>query len=95
MDRIEALKHVLQDGGFFSEEEKRSALEALRDIAANGQTAFERETASATLKTIDGTPDSDSEISDHLLRLLYGLNATENTEHARELWQELQRTSER
>jgi len=25
MDRIEALKHVLQDGGFFSEEEKRSA----------------------------------------------------------------------
>ncbi len=68
MERIEALKHVLQDGGY-SEAEKTSALEALRDISANAQTAFERETAQAVLKELDG-PAKDEPLDANMIRLL-------------------------
>jgi hypothetical protein len=67
MDRIEALKHVLQDKGF-SQEEKTSALAALRDVSLNGQTAFERETAGHALKTLDGA--TDKPLSQNMLDLL-------------------------
>lgn len=90
LDTIEALAEVVRD-------EKRTKIErdvaiaALRDLETNSETFHDRSTASAVLKSVDGIPESESQISDHLLRLLYLADTTdtpENNERAREMYRE-------
>lgn len=98
MDRIEALKHVLQDNGF-SEEKKQSARASLQDIATNASTAHERQTASHLLQSlaakesaVDAIP-----ICDEMLRLLFlgkdTSDTPENNQRAREMYRRQIETS--
>jgi hypothetical protein len=95
LDKIQALAEVSLDEKR-SETEKDTAIAALRDLAANAETFHDRSTASRILKSIDGVSDTDSEISDHLLRLLYLVDAEdtpENNERARRMYREQVKTS--
>jgi hypothetical protein len=92
MDRIGALKHVLETKGY-SAEEKTTARLALEDIAANAATGHERESARHFLNTLDDTNSIVDEIpfSDHMLRLLYLVDTTdtaENNERARGMYRQ-------
>jgi len=68
MERITALSEIMRDEKRV-QIEKDAALAALRDIAANAQTAFERETAQAVLKELDG-PAKDEPLDANMIRLL-------------------------
>jgi hypothetical protein len=97
MDRIVALKHVLEDEAY-STEEKTTARLALEDIAANAPTGHERESARHFLKTLDAanSPVDEIPFSDEMLRLLYlvdATNAPENNERAREMYRRQVATS--
>ncbi len=75
VSKIDALAEVVRDETRL-QVEKDAALAALRDLATNADTFHDRSTASEILKTINGIPESDYEISDHLLELL-GMTAEE------------------
>jgi hypothetical protein len=97
MDRIVALKQVLEKDGY-STEEKTTARLALEDIAANAATGHERESARHFLKTLDAanSPVDEIPLSDEMLRLLYLVDATdtpENNERAREMYRQQVKTN--
>jgi hypothetical protein len=90
MDRIVALKHVLEDEAY-STEEKITARLALENIAANAATGHERESARHFLNTLDvgNSPVDEIPLSDQMLRLLYLVDTEdtpENNERAREMY---------
>ncbi len=90
VSKIDALAEVVRDEKR-EQVERDAALAALRDIAATAETGHERQSAAHVLKSISGIPESDSEISDYLLRLVYLADASdtpENNSKARELWRE-------
>jgi hypothetical protein len=90
MDRIAALKQVLESERY-SVEEKTTARLALEDIAANAATGHERESARHFLKTVDAANSPVDEIPLNMLRLLYLVDATdtpENNERAHEMYRQ-------
>jgi len=82
MERIEALAEVAEDTTR-SPEERDAAIAALKNLAETAETFHERQTAANVLRNMNAGESTDDEISDELLRLLYG---TDDADLARELW---------
>jgi|SRR6266852_1455596 len=89
MDKIQALAEVAGDQTRL-QAERDAAIAALKNLAVTAETFYERQSAAHVLKTLNaGEPTADSEISDHLLRLLYLADASdtpENNKRAREMY---------